>query len=156
MSTLTSSNTDVQVAGLTAADHSLGSADAPVTLLEYGDYECPACAQAEPITRHLVETLGENIGFVFRHFPLVEVHPNAELAAEATEAAAAQSRFWEMRHLRAVSADSCDNSNYSVAGEEDPGAALDLSARCGLTQFSQTVEVTLNCSAHRTIWRWPI
>lgn len=99
MNTLTSSNIDVQVAGLTAADHSLGSADAPVTLLEYGDYECPACAQVEPLTRHLVDTLGENIRFVFRHFPLVEVHPNAELAAEAAEAAAAQGRFWEMHRL---------------------------------------------------------
>lgn len=96
MNTLTSSNTDVRVAGLTADDHSLGSAAAPVTLLEYGDYECPSCAQAEPLTRHLVDTLGEDIRFVFRHFPLVEVHPNAELAAEA---AAAQGRFWEMHQL---------------------------------------------------------
>ena len=99
MNTLTSSETDAHEVGLTADDHSLGSEKAPITLLEYGDYECPACAQAEPITRHLVDTLGAQIRFVFRHFPLVEVHPNAELAAEAAEAAAAQGKFWDMHHL---------------------------------------------------------
>ena len=90
MNTLTSSETDVHEVGLTADDQSLGSEKARITLLEYGDYECPACAQAEPITRHLVDTLGAQIRFVFRHFPRVEVHPNAELAAEAAEAAASQ------------------------------------------------------------------
>jgi protein-disulfide isomerase len=99
MNTLTSSNTHVQITALTADDHSLGSANGSVTLLEYGDYECPACALAEPLTRHLVDTLGENGRFVFRHFPLVEVHPNAQLAAEAAEAAAAQGKFWEMHHM---------------------------------------------------------
>ncbi|MEO7106655.1 MAG: thioredoxin domain-containing protein [Rhodoferax sp.] len=90
---------EADAAGLSCADHMLGSKDAPVTLLEYGDFECPACAQAEPITRHLVETFGPQLRFVFRHFPLVEVHPHAELAAEAAEAAAAQGKFWEMHHL---------------------------------------------------------
>lgn len=99
MNTLTSSNTEFHEAGLTADDHSQGNEHAAVTLLEYGDYECPACAQAEPITRYLVDTLGSQIRFVFRHFPLMEVHPNAELAAEAAEAAAAQGKFWEMHHL---------------------------------------------------------
>jgi protein-disulfide isomerase len=86
-------------AALAAADHVLGDAHAKLTLLEYGDYECPACIQAEPLTRHLVESLGNRLRFVFRHFPLVEVHPHAELAAEAAEAAAAQGRFWPMHHL---------------------------------------------------------
>jgi protein-disulfide isomerase len=86
-------------AGLTAADHVLGDPHATVTLLEYGDYECPACIQAEPFTRHLVDSNDRRLRFVFRHFPLAEVHPNAELAAEAAEAAAAQGRFWPMHHL---------------------------------------------------------
>lgn len=86
-------------AGLTAADHSLGLEDAPITLLEYGDYECPACAKAAPVVRQLVERFGPQLRFVFRHLPLVELHPYAELAAEATEAAAAQGKFWEMHHL---------------------------------------------------------
>jgi protein-disulfide isomerase len=99
MNSYTSPTEATQDAGLTAADHSLGPGDAPITLLEYADFECPACAQAEPITRHLVEAFGNQLRFVFRHFPLVEVHPNAELAAEAAEAAAAQGKFWEMHHL---------------------------------------------------------
>jgi len=85
--------------GLSAAEHIWGKADAPITLLEYGDYECDACAQAEPVAHHLVDTCGSKLRFVFRHFPLVEVHPHSELAAEAAEAAAAQGKFWEMHHL---------------------------------------------------------
>jgi protein-disulfide isomerase len=84
---------------LTGADHCQGDPQAKVILVEYGDYECPACIQAEPFARHVVETFGARIGFVFRHFPQVEAHPHAELAAEAAEAAAAQGRFWPMHHL---------------------------------------------------------
>ncbi len=84
--------------GLSAADHSTGAAQAHSVLVEYGDYECPSCAEAEPVTLHLVEAFGDRLKFVFRHFPLVEVHPHAELAAEAAEAAAAQGKFWEMHH----------------------------------------------------------
>jgi len=84
---------------LAGADHTLGNPEAGVTLLEYGDYECPSCMQAEPVARHIVATHGHRLRFVFRHFPLVEVHPHAELAAEAAEAAAAQGRFWPMHHL---------------------------------------------------------
>jgi protein-disulfide isomerase len=87
------------IAGLLAADHIAGSAHADLLLLEYGDYECPSCVEAEPVTQHLVEVFGNRMKFVFRHFPLVEVHPHAELAAEAAEAAAAQDKFWPMHHL---------------------------------------------------------
>ncbi len=88
-----------QITGLLAADHIAGSAHAELLLLEYGDYECPSCVEAEPVTLHLIETFGKRMKFVFRHFPLVEVHPHAELAAEAAEAAAAQGKFWPMHHL---------------------------------------------------------
>lgn len=84
---------------LAAADHSLGDPHATVTLLEYGDYECPFCIRAEPPTQRLIEASGARLRFVFRHLPLSELHPHAELAAEATEAAAAQGRFWEMHRL---------------------------------------------------------
>jgi protein-disulfide isomerase len=77
----------------------LGDARAKVTLLEYGDYERPACKQAEPLVQHLVDTHPGRLRLVFRHFPRMEVHPNAERAAEAAEAAAAQGRFWPMHHL---------------------------------------------------------
>ena len=86
-------------AALAAADHVLGDPDAHLTLLEYGDYECPACIQAEPLTQHLVEAFGKQLCLVFRHFPLLDVHPHAEMAAEAAEAAAAQGKFWAMHHL---------------------------------------------------------
>ncbi len=89
----------VPEAALAAADHMLGDAHASLTLLEYGDYECPACIKAESLRQGLVETFGKRLRFVFRHFPWVELHPHAELAAEAAEAAAAQGKFWEMHHL---------------------------------------------------------
>jgi Na+/H+ antiporter NhaA len=77
-------------------DHMRGAEDAPVTLLEYGDYECPYCGQAELVMRELLESFGDDLRYVWRHLPLNDVHPNAQMAAEAAEAAAAQGKFWEM------------------------------------------------------------
>ena len=81
---------------VTAEDHAQGPADAPVTLAEYGDYECPHCGHAYPIVKQLQEEFGDDLRLVFRNFPLANAHPHAELAAEAAEAAAAQGKFWEM------------------------------------------------------------
>ena len=81
-------------------DHIQGLDDARVTLVEYGDYECPYCGEAYPIVKDIQERLGEQLRFVFRNFPISTSHPHAEHAAEAAEAAAAQGRFWEMHdHL---------------------------------------------------------
>ena len=77
-------------------DHGQGPASAPVTLVEYGDYECPYCRAAEPIVLELRRLLGDQLRFVFRHFPLTGSHPHAQHAAEVAEAAAAQGRFSEM------------------------------------------------------------
>jgi Na+/H+ antiporter NhaA len=77
-------------------DHIRGPDDAPVTLLEYGDYECPYCGQAEVVIRSLLDSFGDDLRYVWRHLPLNDVHPNAQIAAEAAEAAGAQGRFWEM------------------------------------------------------------
>lgn len=82
-----------------ATDHILGPADARVTLLEYGDFECPSCAQAAPAVKIMRSRFGRQVRFVFRHFPLREVHPHAELAAEAAEAAGAQGKFWPFHDL---------------------------------------------------------
>jgi protein-disulfide isomerase len=79
-----------------ARDHARGPEDAPVTLLEYGDYECPYCGQAEVVIRDLLESFGDDVRYVWRHLPLNDVHPNAQMAAEAAEAAAAQDAFWGM------------------------------------------------------------
>src|SRR5438128_12290968 len=80
-------------------DHSLGSADAPVTLVEYGDFECPFCGRSYPELKQVLRQLGGKVQFVFRHFPLSEEHPRAQHAAEVAEAAAAQGKFWEMHDL---------------------------------------------------------
>jgi protein-disulfide isomerase len=77
-------------------DHAQGPADAPVTLVEYGDYECPHCGRAYPIIKDVQQRLGKRLRFVFRNFPLTEAHPHAEHAAEAAEAAGSQGKYWEM------------------------------------------------------------
>ena len=77
-------------------DHVRGPAVAPLTLVEYGDYECPYCGAAYPIVKEIEQILGDELRSVFRNFPLGEIHPHAVQAAEAAEAAAAQGRFWEM------------------------------------------------------------
>ena len=81
------------------ADHAQGPADAPVTLVEYGDYECPHCGRAAPIVQRVQRRLGDRLRFVFRNFPLTEMHPHAEHAAEAAESGGARGGndgFWAM------------------------------------------------------------
>lgn len=77
-------------------DHVAGPESASVTLVEYGDYECSYCGKAYPIVKSIQESLGDELRFVFRNFPLADMHPHAEHAAEAAESAAAQGSFWEM------------------------------------------------------------
>src|SRR5215217_400014 len=81
------------------SDHARGPKDAPVTLVKYGDYECPYCGEARPVLKELQERVGEQVRFIFRHFPLDSAHPRARRAAQAAEAAASQGRFWEMHDL---------------------------------------------------------
>src|SRR3954462_9408465 len=80
-------------------DHILGPHNAPVTLAEYGDYECPYCGAAHLIVKQILRSLGDNVRYVFRHFPLARIHPHAEKAAEAAEAAGAQGQFWPMHNM---------------------------------------------------------
>jgi protein-disulfide isomerase len=81
---------------VSAHDHAAGPADAPLTLVEYGDYQCPYCGAAYPVVKRLQKTLGKKLRFVFRNFPLTQAHPYALIAAEA---AALQGKFWEMHDL---------------------------------------------------------
>jgi protein-disulfide isomerase len=88
-------------------DHRQGPDDAPLTLVEYGDYECPSCGRAFPFVKEVRRHFGPRLRFVFRNFPLADSHPHALAAAEAAECAAAQGRFWEMHdqlfeHQRAL------------------------------------------------------
>ncbi|MGB7433856.1 MAG: thioredoxin domain-containing protein [Candidatus Acidiferrum sp.] len=77
-------------------DHIQGSPDAPCTLVEYGDYECPHCGHAYPIVKRVQKHFGKKLRFVFRNFPLAEMHPQAESAAETAEFAGTHKKFWEM------------------------------------------------------------
>jgi protein-disulfide isomerase len=80
-------------------DHIQGSPNAPATLVEYGDYECPFCGAAHRSVKAVQEVMGDSMRFVFRNFPITTAHPHAQQAAEAAEAAGAQGRFWEMHDL---------------------------------------------------------
>lgn len=81
------------------ADHTLGASHAPVTIVEYGDFECPNCKQAAPAVKLLLERYAGRVHFAYRHFPLEEVHPHALRAAEAAEAAGGQGKFWPLHDL---------------------------------------------------------
>lgn len=81
---------------VSADDHVSGASRAPLTLVEYGDFECPSCGMAYPIVKAVQRALGSSLRLVFRNFPLSEVHPHAEHAAEVAEAAGAQGKYWEM------------------------------------------------------------
>jgi protein-disulfide isomerase len=95
---------DVEV----GVDHLAGPPDAPFTLVEYGDFECPFCARATGVTRELRAEFGPRLRYVFRHLPLPDVHPHAELAARVAVAAGAQGRFWEMHDLLFAHQDQLD------------------------------------------------
>jgi protein-disulfide isomerase len=94
-----------------ARDHIQGLPNAAVTLVEYGDYECPHCGEAHPIIKRIQEQVGEALRFVYRHFPLTLMHAHAESAAEASEAAGAQGKFWEMHDLLFDHQDSLDKAS---------------------------------------------
>lgn len=84
---------------VSADDHIQGNKNAPITLVEYGDFECPYCGMVHPIIKRLQKHFGNQLRFVFRNFPLIETHLHAEAAAEAAEYAGSQGRFWEMHDL---------------------------------------------------------
>ena len=102
-------------------DHILGPITAPVTMVEYGDYECPYCGQAHHVVKQLRQLIGHRMCFVFRHFPLTTVHPHAQLAAEAAEAAGVQGKFWEMHYI-------LFEHQYAL----EPGDLLQYAAALGL------------------------
>jgi protein-disulfide isomerase len=97
-------------------DHVIGPANAPVTLVEYGDYECPYCGAAHPIVKEVRRRMGNAMRFAFRHFPLTRVHPHAERAAEAAEAAGAQgkSKFWQMHDMLYEHQDALDDEYLEI------------------------------------------
>jgi formate-nitrite transporter family protein len=117
-------------------DHSLGPAGAPVTVVEYGDYECPDCLNAVPVIRAVRGRLGDRLRFVFRHFPQYSVHPHASIAAEAAEAAADQGKFWQMHEALF--------ERQAVLGEVD---FVHLAGRLGLEIYR--FQAVMGSDAHR-------
>jgi Na+/H+ antiporter NhaA len=124
-------------------DHIRGPARAPVTIVEYGDFECPYCGQAEPVIRDLLAGHGD-VRYVWRHLPLNDVHPHAQLAAEAAEAAADQGKFWEMHDLLLRHQDGLLISDLIRYAEEvgiDSAQFRDhLSRRAGAARIAEDVD----------------
>ncbi|MEU4335282.1 Na+/H+ antiporter NhaA [Micromonospora lupini] len=124
-------------------DHMRGSPESPVTVVEYGDFECPYCGQAEPVVRKLLADFA-NIRYVWRHLPLTDVHPHAQLAAEAAEAAGEQGAFWEMHDLLLTHQDALDPPD--VLGYADQlGLDLDgfrehMAKRMGVDRIAEDVD----------------
>jgi len=99
-------------------DHISGSADGSIKLLEYGDYECPFCAEAQTIVKAIQRRLGNDLCFAFRHFPLTNIHPHAEHAAEAAESAAAQGNFWGMHNILFANQEALEDENLATYAAE--------------------------------------
>ena len=106
-----------------SADHHEGNVNAAITLVEYGDFECPYCGRAYPLVKRLLKERGNELHFVFRNFPLREIHPHAHMSAIAAETAGKQGKFWEMHDLIFENQDKL-NTNYLLSLAEDIG--LDL------------------------------
>ncbi len=105
-------------------DHAAGPAGAPVTLVEYGDFECPFCGRAYPIVKEVQRRLGPDLRFVFRNFPLTKQHPQAQHAAEAAEAAGAQGAYWQM-HDRLFERQFALDDEYLIEYAADLGLEAD-------------------------------
>ena len=119
-------------------DHIQGAIDAPIALLEYGDYECPSCGEVQPIVREIQRRLEDDLCFAFRHFPLANVHPHAEHAAEAAEAAGNQGAFWAMHETLFANQDTLDDESLAQ-----------YAAALGLDETRVLQEVISNAHAHR-------
>ena len=127
----TNSNAAKLVVPVSERDHVLGPEDAPITLVEYGDLECPYCRQVSPVITELRRRLGGRVRYVFRHFPIRSAHEHAQLAAEAAEAAGAQGKFWEMQESLLEHQEALDESHIL-----EYAAQLELD----LEQFKQDLE----------------
>lgn len=116
---------------VSSKDHVQGANNAPIELVEYGDYQCSYCGQAYPIVKAVQQAMGNNLKFVFRNFPLIEVHPNAQNAALAAEAAAMENKFWQMHDML-----------YENQAQLDPQDLASYAKKVGLnlTKFEKDYE----------------
>jgi protein-disulfide isomerase len=118
-------------------DHIQGPVDAPMKLVEYGDYECPYCGEAYPVVKAIQKRLGQRLCFAFRNFPLSNSHPHAEHAAEAAEAAGQQGHFWEMHDLLYQNQDALEDEDLARYASD-----LGLDARRLIGEIQSEAHVT--------------
>jgi protein-disulfide isomerase len=111
-------NKKLNVSTNIATEHIQGSIDSPISLIEYGDYECPYTGMAHPIVKEIMKRFNTKVYFVFRNFPLNDIHPNAQHSAEAAEAAAAQGKFWEMHDYLFEHQKALDDSHLLLYAEK--------------------------------------
>jgi protein-disulfide isomerase len=135
-------------------DHILGPADAPVTLCEYGDYECPYCGRAHPVLMDALQRVGPYVRFVYRHFPLFDKHPHALAAAEAAEAAGVQGKFWPMHDMIYENQRALESSDL-IARAEILGLDVDrftaeLATRAHLPRVKADADSGLRIGVHGT------
>jgi protein-disulfide isomerase len=121
-------------------DHSQGDPAAEFTLVEYGDYECPHCGTAYAIVKRLQEHFGSRLLFVFRNFPLGQIHPDAEAAAETAEFAGAHGKFWEMHDLLFENQDQLGNELFQNLAEQLGLSSPDLSASLESAEYRKRVK----------------
>ena len=135
-------------------DHISGNLDAPLELVEYGDYECPYCGSAYPIIKDIQQKLGNDLKFVFRNFPLQKIHPHAFLAALATEAASLQNKFWEMHDIVFENQNELESENIFRFGERlglNPEQfKVDLSQKTLINKVEKDFESGMRSGVNRT------
>lgn len=123
---------------ISESDWSLGNKDAKVSLIEYGDYQCPACGAYHPLVKQLMQEFGNDVRFAARHFPLRQVHPNADLAARAAEAAGRQGKFWEMHDML------FERQNDWSAKSRPKNIFADYAGRIGIDQARFELDIELD------------
>ena len=121
-----------------ASSHTKGKGSKGVILLEYGDFQCPACGQYYPLVKQVKEKYGDDITFQFRNFPLVQIHQNAMVASRAAEAAGLQGKFWEMHDILYERQQSWESSSNAPAIMEDYAAELGLNVDKFKTDFASS------------------
>jgi NhaA family Na+:H+ antiporter len=133
-------------------DHCLGPADAPVTLIAYGDYECPHCVRAQAVVAEVIERRGDTIRYVYRHFPLTDIHPHAAVAAEAAESVAVhggEDAFWDMHNMLFANQDALEIDDLlgyaGAAGVDVVAVAEDLSRRIERRRVRADADGGLRC-----------
>jgi protein-disulfide isomerase len=140
---------------ITPRDHVSGPADAPLTLIEYGDFECPHCGRAHRVIKALQRQFGKQLRFVYRHFPLTQMHPFAQSAAETSEFAGAHGKFWEMHDLLFENQEQLGIDLYMELAEELGLSQAGLRSALGSGEFSAKVRSDFSGGARSGVNRTP-